>query len=248
MLNRSLMQLKDGLVVICQAPEGSPLDRVEILAAFAFTAEQNGAAGVRISGPACIAEAKKHIRIPVLGLEKVNLPGYETYITPTRESARRVAAAGCDLVALDATDRPRPPGEDLRSIIEVLRKESDVAIVADVAHVEEALAVEQLGVDAVATTLSGFTRDTRGRALPNYELVSTLACKLKIPLICEGGISTPHQVRRAFEEGAFAVCVGRALTGLDWLVQQYCAATPRITQAPTCPSDPEQQLEQQGSA
>jgi N-acylglucosamine-6-phosphate 2-epimerase len=228
----SLELLKDGLIVSCQAPEESPLNRVEILAAFALTAEQNGAAGVRLNGAACIRGTRPLIKVPILGLEKIEIPGYEVYITPTLESARAVIQSGCDLVALDATKRRRPAGQGFSAILKNLRKEFDVAIVADIANLEEGLEAEQMGVDAVATTLSGFTRDTRGHTLPNYDLVCGLARRLKIPLICEGGISTTHQVRRAFEEGAHAVCVGRALTGLDWLVQEYNAATPRMAQAP----------------
>jgi N-acylglucosamine-6-phosphate 2-epimerase len=163
----------------------------------------------------------------------LDIPGNEIYITPTRDSARHVASSGCGLVAIDATQRPRAKDESLEAIVEVLRKEFSVAIVCDVSSVEEGIYAEELGVDAVATTLAAFARDMHGRALPNFELLAALARRLRIPLICEGAISTPHQVRRAFEEGAFAVCVGRALTGLDWLVQQYHEATPRMTQAPT---------------
>lgn len=238
MQSQSLTKLKDGLIVVCQAPEGSPLESVEILSAFALAAEQNGAAGVRVSGTQCISEAKRRCHIPVLGLEQIQVPKSGVRITPTRQSARRIAEAGSDLVVLDASDRPRPPGEDLRAITEMLRKEFAVAVIADISTEEEGLEAEQVGVDAVATTLSAFDRDPQGRALPNFELVCHLARKLKIPLICEGGISTPHQVRRAFEEGAFAVCVGRALTGLDWLVRQFNAATPRKSQAPTSYAQP----------
>jgi N-acylglucosamine-6-phosphate 2-epimerase len=233
-MKRSLELLKDGLIVSCQAPEESPLYRVEILAAFALTAEQNGAVGVRLNGPACIRETRKLVKVPIIGLGKIEIPDYEVYITPTRESARAVASSGCNLIAIDATKRPRPSGESLPALVDCLRREFDIGIVADISNVEEALEAEQLGVDAVATTLAGFTRDTRGHTLPNYDLVCKLAQRLKIPLICEGGISTTHQVRRAFEEGAYAVCVGRALTGLDWLVREYSSATPRMAQAPTC--------------
>jgi N-acylglucosamine-6-phosphate 2-epimerase len=232
-IKSSLERLKDGLIVSCQAPEASPLNRIEILVAFALTAEQNGAAGVRLNSTACIQEARKLLKIPILGLQRMHIPGSEVCTTPTIEAARRIVEAGCDLVAIDATRRPRPAGEEVAAIVKMLRKEFIVGIVADISDIEEGLIAEQLGVDAVATTMAGFTRDTRGHALPNYELVSGLARRLRIPLVCEGGISTTHQVRRAFEEGAYAVCVGRALTGLDWLVREYNAATPRMAQAPT---------------
>jgi hypothetical protein len=42
-------KLRGGLIVSCQAPAGSPLDDAEIIAAFALTAEQQGAVGVRLN-------------------------------------------------------------------------------------------------------------------------------------------------------------------------------------------------------
>ena len=45
--------------------------------------------------------------------------------------------------------------------------------------------------------------------------------KIKIPVICEGGIATPEMAKLAIELGADAVVVGTAITGIDRLVQAY---------------------------
>jgi putative N-acetylmannosamine-6-phosphate epimerase len=37
----------------------------------------------------------------------------------------------------------------------------------------------------------------------------------------------PENVSQAFECGAFAVVVGNAITGTDWLVREFVEATPK---------------------
>jgi N-acylglucosamine-6-phosphate 2-epimerase len=45
-----------------------------------------------------------------------------------------------------------------------------------------------------------------------------------VPLICEGGIASSEQAVRAVTEGADAVVVGTAITGVDLQVATYCRA------------------------
>ena len=96
---------------------------------------------------------------------------------------------------------------------------------ADVATIEEGVAaVEEAEADFVGTTLSGYTVETAHKQEADFELVERLANRLSVPVICEGRLHRPADVRRAFECGAFAVCVGTAITGVDWLVRQFVEA------------------------
>ncbi len=218
---------RGGLIVSCQAGAGSPLSDPRIIAALARTAELNGAVGVRIDGPSNIEAVRQAISIPILGIEKLRIEGFDVYITPTHESARRVAASGADVLAMDATTRARPDGAILRDVIMRAHTELKKPVMADIATCEEAIAaVETSGADFIATTLSGYTQETRCCAQPNFELVERLASRLKVPVVCEGHVRTIQDVRRAFDCGAFAVVVGKAITGVDWLVRQYVAAVP----------------------
>jgi N-acylglucosamine-6-phosphate 2-epimerase len=45
-----------------------------------------------------------------------------------------------------------------------------------------------------------------------------------VSLICEGGIASAEDARRARELGADAVVVGTAITGIDLQVMAYCRA------------------------
>ncbi len=217
---------RGGLIVSCQAPENSPLARPDIIAAFAETAELNGALGVRINSPQNISSAKKRLTIPVLGINKIITGTSEVYITPTFNSAKEIADADADIIAIDATFRSRPGNEKLEDIAARIRNELNKLMMADIATVEHGInAAEAIGFDAVITTLSGYTQERKHIIEPDFELVEKLAKRLSIPVICEGRIATSEDVRRAFEAGAFAVVVGEAITGIDRLVARFVGAT-----------------------
>jgi N-acylglucosamine-6-phosphate 2-epimerase len=220
-------RLRGGLVVSCQAPAGSALDDPAVIAALARAAEQNGAAGVRINGAAHVRAVRLRVSAPVIGIEKLRDPESEVYITPTFESAAGVVAAGADLVALDATGRRRPQGETLPGLVRRIREDLGRAVMADVAAIDEGLRAADLGADLVATTLCGYTAETRGATLPAFDLVERLAARPGLRVVCEGGIASPADVRRAFECGAFAVVSGAAITGVDQLVRKFAAGAPR---------------------
>ncbi|TMI85398.1 MAG: N-acetylmannosamine-6-phosphate 2-epimerase, partial [Bacillati bacterium ANGP1] len=97
-----LARLRGRLIVSCQALPGSPLRDSTIIAALAQCAERGGAGGVRIDGPDDIAAVRRVVAIPVIGLYKMR-ESSPVYITPTFDAARAVAAAGADIVAVQAT-------------------------------------------------------------------------------------------------------------------------------------------------
>lgn len=226
-MNKIAENWRGGLIVSCQAPANSPLARPEIIAALAETAEQNGAVGVRIDSPEHIRAVKQIVRVPVLGIYKIISIASEVYITPTFESAKEIAEAGADVIALDATLRQRPENERLSDITARIKKELNLPVMADVSTLAEGVnAAETAGADFVGTTLSGYTDSTRHLTEPDFALVENLAKRLETPIICEGRLSSADDVRRAFECGAFAVVVGGAITGVDQLVRRFVSATP----------------------
>ncbi|MDQ3179761.1 MAG: N-acetylmannosamine-6-phosphate 2-epimerase [Acidobacteriota bacterium] len=220
-------KIQNGLIVSCQAPANSPLCKPEIIAALAECAEQNDAIGVRIDSPEHIRAVRQTVKVPILGIYKIVFEQSEVYITPTFDSAGELAAAGADLIALDATRRARPDGEKIEDIVARIHSDLNLPVMADVALLEEGLyATETLGVDVVSTTLSGYTAETKHLIKPDFELVENLAKRLSVPVICEGRLRSIDDVRRAFDCGAFAVVVGGAITGIDRLVSDFVHATP----------------------
>lgn len=214
--------LKSSLIVSCQAPSDSPLYQPEIMALMAKTAVYRGAKGVRIDSPSHIEAVRQLLPdTPIIGLWKQTNLNSSVYITPRFADAVAVSEAGADIIAIDATNRSRPDGEDLGEIISKIKTQLGKLVMADVDTLDNALQAVAKGADVVGTTLYGYTEETRHLTPPNFELVAQLSAKLDCPVICEGGIKTPQQAQMAMVEGAFAVVVGTAITGIDLQTQAY---------------------------
>lgn len=215
-----------GLVVSIQPPSGSALDDPSIVAAMAACALENGAAGVRIEGIQRIQAVRARLpQSPIVGLIKRADPGFAPYITATMSDVENVLNAGASIVAFDATDRPRSDGKTLADTVAAIHARGGIAF-ADCARIDDARAALAAGADALATTLCGYTDETRGTPLPALDLVRRIA-GLGVFTVCEGGVASPAQAANAFAHGASAVVVGTALTNLDVLVRRYADATPR---------------------
>jgi N-acylglucosamine-6-phosphate 2-epimerase len=223
-VNGPLDAVRGGLVVSCQAPEGSPLAATEHLVALALAAEAGGANGIRAEGSDRVAAIKDAVALPVIGLRKRAVAGSRVYITPELEDARAVAVAGADIVAVDATLRPRPGGVDSQRFLAELAREVAKPVLADVDSLEAGVAAEAAGAAAVATTLSGYTGDGPPPEEPDLDLVARLAARLNRPVLAEGRYATPEAISQAFEAGAWAVVVGAAITDPVALTRRFAAA------------------------
>lgn len=221
--NDSLEQLKNTLVVSCQAREGSPIRDTDTLVRIACAAAQGGAAAIRANGEEDIQAIHASLDIPLIGLWKDNSRRrlQSIYITPTVHHATTVAAAGADIVAIDGTSRPRDTGEELDRIIQAIHNMSATAM-ADVATVDDGIRAEQAGADAVSTTLSGYTAETADQTTtPDFDLIAGLNASVSIPTFAEGRLHSPGDVRLAMSYGAHAVVVGTAITNPTWLTQTF---------------------------
>lgn len=224
-----LAMLYHGLIVSCQAEPHEPLHGAAFMAAMARAAADGGAVGIRANGPADVAAIRAAVTLPIIGIYKADLPGFQVRITPTLDHARQVAAAGADLIALDATARPHPDGVTTAELIARVHEATGCPVVADVATLEEGLAAAAAGADAVATTLSGYTgrmhpsADSPSQEEPDFDLIRQLAHVLPVPLIAEGRIATPEQAVRALALGAYAVVVGSAITRPQWITAHFVA-------------------------
>ena len=217
-----LERLRGGLIVSVQARAGSALDDPHVLAAMARAAEENGAAGVRIQGVRNLRAVRERVSIPIVGIIKREYEGFEPYITPTLREIREVLECGAEIIAFDATARPHPENLDVPALTAAIHDGGALAM-ADCALPDDGVAAAAAGVEIVATTLCGYTKETRGAALPSLDLVKAFA-QLETFVICEGGIHEPAAAAAALAAGAHAVVVGTAITNTEWLVRQYSAA------------------------
>ena len=211
-----------GVIVSIQPAADSVLNSPETVALLARCAVANGACGVRIEGPVRIAAVRAAVDVPIVGLLKRAYPGFEPYITPTAAEIEAVAAAGADVVAVDATTRPRPGGFTFAAALAAIRGRGLIAM-ADCATAAEMRAAAEAGAPIVATTLCGYTGDTRGASLPALDLVPAAVASGAFTIL-EGGVASPDHVRRAFAAGASAVVVGTAISDIDAQVRRFAQA------------------------
>jgi len=217
MLPASLLR---SLIVSCQAAPGDPLDDVDTLRRIAISVVRGGAGGLRANGIACTAAFRRETDVPIIGIDKRKADG-EVVITPDFESARSIADAGADVIALDCTSNRPVSAEPWRGLLHRIQAELGKPVLADIASFEDAMAAQTAGADAVATTLYGFTPETAQFRAVNWELVGRLVQELHAPLIVEGHISQPEEVRRALDLGAFAVVVGSAITRPESITARF---------------------------
>jgi N-acylglucosamine-6-phosphate 2-epimerase len=205
-------QVQGQLIVSCQALAHEPLHGAEIMARMALAAVQGGAAGIRANSPEDIAAIRKAVTLPIIGLYKEDIPGYPVYITPTLRHALEVAEAGADVIAIDATARPRPEPGTLADFIGRIHMQTGLPVLADIATLAEGVAAVEAGADLVSTTMSGYTEDSPAQRDPDLELVANLSRAINVPLLAEGRYRTPQQASDALAVGALAVVVGGAIT------------------------------------
>jgi N-acylglucosamine-6-phosphate 2-epimerase len=217
-----LDRLRGGLIVSVQAWPGSAIDDPYVIAAMAKAAQDNGAAGVRVQGVANIEAVRARVDLPIVGLIKREYPGFEPYITPTLDEVSAIVAAGADVVAFDATGRERPGGLTVEGLVDAIARAGRVAM-ADCATAGDGMCARAAGAEILATTLCGYTPETKGIALPALGLLAELA-GLDAFAVCEGGVHAPASVRAALDAGAAAVVVGTAITNIDWLVREFAGS------------------------
>jgi N-acylglucosamine-6-phosphate 2-epimerase len=212
--------LRGKLIVSCQAVSGDPLDHVDTLRRIAASVLRGGAGGLRANGVESITAFRQETALPIIGILKRYIEG-EVAITPDFAAAAAVSAAGADVIALDCTARRLRAEEPWPELIARIHGELHKPVLADVASLEDAVAAEAAGADAVATTLYGFTPETSQFRAVSWELVEAMAARLKVPVIVEGHITQPEEVRRALDLGAYAVVVGSAITRPESITARF---------------------------
>lgn len=214
--------IKGGLVVSCQAYPGEPLRHPETMAQMAMAAVEGGAVGIRCQGLSDIAAIKGQVEVPVIGIWKDGREG--VYITPTLRHARCCASAGADIVAIDATGRPRPDGRTYADTIRALHDEG-IVVMADCGSFADAERAVEAGSDIISTTLSGYTGERKKTDGPDFDLLRRMVAAFgdATPVLCEGRIHTPDQLTQVMAMGAWTAVVGTAITHPTSITRWFAA-------------------------
>ena len=208
-----LEKIKGGLIVSCQALETEPLYDSYIMSKMAWAAYLGGAVGIRANTVVDIKAIKERVDLPVIGIIKQVYPDSDVYITPTMKEVDALVDVGCEIIAVDATNRLRPNGKTFEEFFkEVRAKYPNQLFMADTSCFDEGRLAEELGCDLIGTTMAGYTPYTKGTPLPDYTLMSRYVNELNSPVIAEGGIWSPDELKKAIDLGVHSAVVGTAIT------------------------------------
>ncbi|MEG1475223.1 MAG: N-acetylmannosamine-6-phosphate 2-epimerase [Longicatena sp.] len=206
-----LKEVKGKLIVSCQALPDEPLHSPFIMGRMALAAYQGGASGIRAQSMADILEIKKNVDLPIIGIVKRKYEDSDIYITPTKKEVDELLATNCAMIALDATNRTRPNGEKIEDLVNYI-KSKGIETMADCSTFEECVEAQRIGFDCVSTTLCGYTPYSVNIDGPNIELIKKLVATIKIPVLAEGKINTPEDLRAVLDAGAYCGVVGGTIT------------------------------------
>jgi N-acylglucosamine-6-phosphate 2-epimerase len=226
-MNNVLDTLKGKLIVSCQALDNEPLHSPFIMSRMALAAAQGGAAAIRANSVVDIDAIRQQVSLPVIGIIKRDYPDSAVFITATLREVDELMALKPEIIALDATARPRPGGETLAGLVSQIRaRYPSVLLMADIATVKEAKTAQALGFDCIGTTLYGYTADTAGRKLKeaDCQFLREVLAAVTLPVVAEGNVETPELAARCLTLGAHTVVVGGAITRPQQITARFVAA------------------------
>lgn len=223
-MNEKIQQLAGQLIVSCQALADEPLHSPFIMGRMAVAAEEGGAVGIRANSSVDVAEIKKYVDLPIIGIIKRDYPDAEAFITATMKEIDELMTVRPEIIAIDATSSTRPYGQTLATFFKQIKeKYPEQLLMADCSTVEEALYADALGFDFIGTTLVGYTTQSKGSKIESddFSIIREIIAKVKHPVIAEGNIDSPEKAKRVLEIGCFSVVVGSSITRPQLITKKY---------------------------
>lgn len=214
-VNNKIETVHKKLIVSCQALPEEPLHSSFIMGRMALAAKEGGAAGIRANTKEDIAEIRKNVDLPIIGIVKRDYPDCKVYITPTMKEIDELMEVKPEIIAIDATKDLRPNGVAVDEFYAQIReKYPNQLLMADCSTYEEAKHADELGFDFIGTTLVGYTEQSKDMKIEqnDFELIKKIVKNVKHNVIAEGNINTPEKVKRVMQLGVFSIVVGSAIT------------------------------------
>lgn len=223
-----LEKIRGKIIVSCQgsAEVGNPFHTSDDMLQMAKAAYLGGCVGFRANTPSHVERIKKYYPdVPMVGIYKVVTKGVPVFITPTIEEVDVLYGLGCEVIAVDGTNRVNRNNEKGYEVIrQTKEKYPNQLVMADLATFEDARLSLEAGADIISTTLSGYTEDTKDKdmTVADFELITAIRKEFPNAFInAEGRIWTREDVKQAFEAGADVVTVGTAITNPMMITKRF---------------------------
>ena len=218
-----LDKLKGELIVSCQALADEPLHSSFIMGRMALAAKEGGAKGIRAQSVEDINEISKLVDLPIIGIIKRNYEDSDIYITATKREVEELLTTRCEIIALDATDRERPNGEQIKDLLELIHENGRLAM-ADCSTYEECIEADRLGFDIISTTMFGFTDYSKDIDGPDFETIKKVVDNTNVKVFAEGKINTPEDLKKVYDCGVYSAVVGSAITRPQLITKRFVDA------------------------
>lgn len=202
-----MKKLKRGIIVSIQSKSS------ETTLELARDIQNAGAVAFRADKPI-------PLDLPVIGLQKRKVAdcSREAYITDTVEEVEKVRQ-WADYVAIDY----RFFNPNLKKISKHCKK-YNIPVIADIQRWDDWINIKEhnLYFTYIATTFSLFNRGNHA----NTRLVKDLSREVPGKVIAEGGYKNTTLVKKAYENGAYAICIGMAITDVYKLTKRFVNIDP----------------------
>ena len=226
-MSNNINSIYQKLIVSCQALPSEPLHSSFIMGRMALAAYQGGACGIRANTREDIAEIRKNVDLPIIGIVKRDYADSDVYITPSMKEIEELMEVRPEIIAMDATGALRPGKVSLDDFFhECKEKYPDQLWMADCSTIQEALHADELGFDFIGTTMVGYTPQSRGSKIEanDFEIIRTILSQAKHPVIAEGNINTPEKAKRVIQLGCYSVVVGSIITRPQLITKTFTEA------------------------
>ena len=226
-MSNNINDIYQKLIVSCQALPSEPLHSSFIMGRMALAAYQGGACGIRANTREDIAEIRKNVDLPIIGIVKRDYTDSDVYITPSMKEIEELMEVRPEIIAMDATGALRPGKVSLDDFFhECKEKYPDQLWMADCSTIQEALHADELGFDFIGTTMVGYTPQSRGSKIEanDFEIIRTILSQAKHPVIAEGNINTPEKAKRVIQLGCYSVVVGSIITRPQLITKTFTEA------------------------
>ena len=135
------------------------------------------------------------------------------------------------MIALDATQSRRPDKKDIKEFFyEIKQAYPNQKWMADCSTVEEMIQADALGFDYIATTLVGYTPQSKGVNIADndFSLLREILHRLKHPIIAEGNIDSPEKAKEVLQLGCYSVVVGSSITRPQVITKRFVDAIKEV--------------------